>query len=313
MKSVLPPPPYAPEQQVRRLGLRVAQRLDGLLQGEHARRQVGPGSEPTESRLYGVGDDARRIDWAVTARTGETHSRTTTADRELETTLVVDLSPSMSFGTQRSEKRDLAVAVATALVQLTSGHGDRVGALLLTGDGVRRVPPRSGRDAGLALRHVLATQPRTESGPGADLAPVLAALARPPSRRGLVVVLSDLLEPGSPDEPAWARPLRLLGQRCHVVVGHVSDPRESVLPAAGTVQLVDPESGRRLEVRTTRALRDRYAAAAELRTAGHHSAVRGAGADLVVLRTDRDWLPELARALSSARPARTPGPVAARG
>jgi hypothetical protein len=116
------------------------------------------------------------------------------------------------------------------------------------------------------------------------------------------VVLSDLLDPATPGgEPTWARPLRLLTQRCDVVVGQVQDPREDDLPAVGTLQLVDPETGRTLEVRTTRALRERYAAAAAARAERQRAAVRAAGAGHVLLRTDRDWLPDLARHLTTRR------------
>ena len=300
----LPAAPEASEAQVRRLSLEVSRRLDGLLQGDHARAALGSGSEHAEPRLHAPGDDARRIDWAVTARTGETHVRTTTADRELETTLVVDLTPSMTLGTRRSEKRGLAVAVACALVHLTSGHGDRVGALLLGADGIRRIPPRAGRTAALALRHVLMSTPRVESGRGAELADALARLSRPPRRRGLVVVLSDLAEPGTTgDDPRWARPLQLLAQRCDVVVLHVQDPLETELRPVGTLHGVDVETGREMEVRTTRAVRERYQAAATARAERQRAAVLAAGAGHVLLRTDRDWLPELARHLSARRAA----------
>jgi len=298
----LPAPPHVPEARVRQLAVSASRRLDGLLQGDHVRRFLGLGSEPAEARPHDVGDDARRIDWAVTARTGETHVRTTTADRELQTTLVVDLTASMSFGTRRSEKRDLALAAACALVHVTSRHGDRVGALVLTGDGVRRIPPRAGRDAALALRHVLLTTPRAESGPGAALSDALTQLARPPHRHGLVVVLGDLAEPsGGAGVSGWARPLQLLAQRSDVVVCEVVDPRESDLPDIGTLHVVDPETGRQLEVRTTPAVRASYRAAAAGRSEARRSAVRGAGAGHVLLRTDRDWLPDLARHLSTRR------------
>ena len=301
--KALPPPPYVPETQVRQLALRVSRRLDGLLQGEHVRAQLGPGSESAEARPYGPGDDARRIDWAASARTGQTQVRATTADRELETTIVIDLTASMAFGTRRSEKRDLALAVAAGLVHLTSGHGDRVGALILTSGGVRRVPARGGRDAALALQHVLASTPRSEHGTGPSLGEALTGLTRAPLRRGLIVVLSDLLEPGvGNDPPTWARPLRLLTLRCDVIVCQVQDPRETELPDVGTLQVVDPETGRLLEVRTTRTLRERYAAAAAERTARHQRAVRQAGAGQVLLRTDRDWLPDLAQSLTNRRP-----------
>ncbi|HEX8495606.1 MAG TPA: DUF58 domain-containing protein, partial [Actinomycetales bacterium] len=184
--SPLPPPPHVSQAQVRRLTLQVSRRLDGLMHGNHARMALGSGSEPAEARPYALGDDTRRIDWAVTARTSETHVRTTTADRELETTLLVDLSASMAFGTRECAKRDLAIAVSSALVHLTSGHGDRVGALVLSGEGTRRLPARAGRDAAIALRHVIERTPRTAEGTGGDLAQALAQLARPPRRRGLV-------------------------------------------------------------------------------------------------------------------------------
>lgn len=305
----LPPPPYVPETQVRRLAVQVSRRLDGMLQGEHARTQLGSGSEAAEARLYDVGDDARRIDWSATARAGQTHVRTTTADREVETTVVVDLTASMAFGTRRSEKRDLALAVAAGLVHLTSNHGDRVGAVVLTADGLRRLPARGGRTAAMVLQHVLTSTPRTAEGAGPSLAEALATLVRPPLRRGLVVVLSDLIEPGAgAGAPAWARPLRLLTQRCDVLVAQIQDPREVELPDVGTLSVVDPETGRLLEVRTTKAVRTKYAAAAAERSTRYQQAARTAGSKHVLLRTDQDWLSALARSLSDRRPRSTSAP-----
>ena len=329
----LPPTPLAPAASVRRLSLQVAHRLDGLLQGDHLGRPPGPGTEPAEARAYAPGDDVRRMDWAVTARTGEPHVRQAVAERELETTLVVDLTASMSFGTARSEKREVAVALAAAIGHLAGGPGDRLGAVVLgghepgaaggAGTGVRRLPARTGRQASLALLHVLQTtrpgdgpgvqgrgvQGRGVQGRGASLADGLAVLLRPPGRRGLVVVVSDLLAP-----PGWEVPLRQLGQHHDVVVVEVVDPRELELPAAGVLRLVDPETGRHLEVQTgDRRLRERYAAAAAARRAGHAETVRRAGAGHLLLRTDQDWLPALARFLAARRRLRAAGRAPGRG
>ncbi len=298
---------------VRRLQLQVASRLDGLLQGDHLGHLPGPGTEPAEARAYAPGDDVRRMDWAVTARTGYPHVRDAVAERELETTLVVDLTASMSFGTARSEKREVAVALAAAIGHLAVGPGDRLGAIVLS-EGVRRLPARSGRLAALALLHVLQTT-RPGDGSGPALAEGLAAVASPPRRRGLVVVVSDLVAGGSSSaagraasEPSWARPLRLLARRHDVILVEVLDPRELELPAMGVLRLVDPESGRHLEVQTSdRGLRERYAEAARARRAGHAAAVRSAGAGHLVLRTDRDWLPELAGFLAARRRLRAAG------
>ncbi len=288
-----------------RLHLEVGRKLDGLLQGNHLGLLPGPGSEPAEAHLYAPGDDVRRIDWAVTARTLETHVRDAVAERELETTLVVDLSGSMCFGTSHWEKRELAVSVAAAFAHLAQGPGDRTGALVLSAAGLRRVPPRSGRPATLSLLHVLLQTPRGD-GPGPGLAEALRHVLDPPRRRGLVVVVSDLLEPAG--AAGWATPLRRLAQRHDVVVAEVLDPRELTLPDVGVLRLVDPESGRELEVQTRdRRLRERYAAAAAVRRAAHAEQVRAAGAGHVVLRTDRDWLRDLAAHLTRRR--RTRGVV----
>ena len=286
----------------RRLHLEVGRRLDGLLQGQHLGLLPGPGTEPAEGRRYVLGDDVRRIDWAVTARTLETHVRDAVAERELETTLVVDLSGSMSYGTAHWEKRELAVSTAAAFAHLATGPGDRLGAVVAGTTGLRRVPPRSGRTATLALLHALLTSPRGDA-PGPGLGAALRAVADPPRRRGLVVVVSDLLDP-----EGWRDPLARLAQRHDVVVAEVVDPRELALPDVGVLRLVDPQTGREVEVQTrSRALRERYAAAAAEQRAEHARLVRGAGAGHVVLRTDADWLADLARHLLRRR--RTRGVV----
>lgn len=303
----LPAPPVVPAASVRRLSLQVAHRLDGLLQGDHLGYLPGPGTEPAEARAYAPGDDVRRIDWAVTARTGDPHVRQAISERELETTLLVDLTASMSFGTSRHEKRDVAVALAAAFGHLAVRPGDRLGAVVL-GDQLRRVPARPGRHASLALLHVLqGTRPTEGSGP--SLADGLRAVANPPRRRGLVVVVSDLLEAGPGDgEPSWAVPLRQLTRRHDVVVAEVVDPRELELPDVGVLRLVDPESGRHLEVQTASPrLRARYAEAAAARRARHADAVRSAGAGHVRLRTDQDWLVALAGFLAARRRTRAAG------
>jgi uncharacterized protein (DUF58 family) len=129
---------------LRLLELDVRRRLDGLLQGNHVGLVPGPGSEPGEARIYQPGDDVRRMDWAVTARTTVPHIRETVADRELETWFVVDLSPSLDFGTAACVKRDLAICAVAAITHLTRGGGNRVGALVSTGAQTVRVPARGG-------------------------------------------------------------------------------------------------------------------------------------------------------------------------
>src|SRR5882757_9712108 len=188
---------------LRRLELTVRNKLDGLLQGNYLGLVPGPGSEAGDSRLYFPGDDVRRMDWPVTARTTVPHVRQTIADRELETWVVVDLSPSLDFGTARTEKRELALAALTAVVHLTVRGGNRVGAIVSTGEQTVRMPARGGTAHARHLMNTIASVPRAQEGQRGDLASMLEQLRRPPRRRGLVAVVSDFL--GDAD---WERPLR---------------------------------------------------------------------------------------------------------
>ena len=252
---------------LRRLELTVRNRLDGLLQGNYLGLVPGPGSEAGESRQYTFGDDVRRMDWPVTARTTVPHIRQTVADRELETWLVVDLSPSMDFGTGLSEKRELVLAAITAVVQLTVRGGNRVGAVVGNGEQSYVLPARGGRAHARHLVKRIASTPRAAQGGRNDLASMLESLRRPQRRRGLVAVVSDFLAPGDVGAapPPWERALRALSDRHQLLGVEVLDPRELDLPAAGLVTFVDPESGQQLEVQTNdREVRARYAAAAEI-------------------------------------------------
>ncbi|MEV0900739.1 DUF58 domain-containing protein [Actinoplanes sp. NPDC049802] len=324
----------APEEAARaeavlaKLQLLVTRKLDGLLQGDYAGLLPGPGSEAGESREYRPGDDVRRMDWPVTARTTMPHVRRTVADRELETWLAVDLSASLDFGTAKWLKRDLVIAAATAMAHLTVRGGNRIGAVVGTGSGVPesdvsrswwrrkaatagepgpaapvlRLPARAGRKEAQGLLRAIAG---TRTRPGrADLGELIDMLNRPPRRRGVAVVISDFLAPVE----GWARPVRKLGVRHDVLAIEVVDPRELELPDVGVLTLADPESGMLHEVQTADPnLRRRYAEAAGEQRAAIARALRAAGAAHLRLRTDTDWLLDMVRFVAAQRHARTRG------
>jgi uncharacterized protein (DUF58 family) len=300
-KALGGPPPSLSNQPVdvvlSKLELTVRRRLDGLLQGNHVGLVPGPGTEAGESRVYHPGDDVRRMDWPVTARTTVPHVRQTIADRELESWVVVDLSPSLDFGTANCEKRDLAVAAMAAIVYLTQHGGNRIGALITTGQDVIRVPALSGRaHARAVIRRVVET-PRSTQGRRGDLAAALEMLRRPPRRRGLAVVISDFL-----GEPSWEAPLRGLAGRHEVLAIQVLDPRELELPNVGMLTVVDPESGQHVEVQTAKkSLREDYAAAARQQQIEIDAGLRRANAASLRLRTDRDWLIDIVRFVAARR------------
>lgn len=288
---------------LRRLELAVRNKLDGLLQGNYLGLVPGPGSETGESRPYVLGDDVRRMDWPVTARTTVPHLRQTVADRELETWLVVDLSPSMDFGTALAEKRELVLAGITTVVHLTVRGGNRVGAVVGNGRDSFVIPARAGRAHARHMMRRIATTPRAASAGGKDLAQLLEAVRRPQRRRGLVAVVSDFLDGAHADGPLpWERPLRGLSERHQLLGIEVLDPRELELPAAGLVTFVDPETGRHLEVQTSdRRLRAQYAAGAGRQRERIATGLRHAGAAQLQLRTDRDWITDVVRFVIARR------------
>jgi uncharacterized protein (DUF58 family) len=249
-----------------------------------------------ESRPYVIGDDVRRMDWNATARTTVPHVRLTLADRELTTWIVLDASASMDFGTARMEKRDLAVGAAAAVAFLTERAGNRLGAQLTGPHGIRRIPPRTGRQHLLTILRAALDRPRVQPGAAPDtLADALGALRALPAR-GLVAVVSDFLETG------WERPLRTVTRRHQVLAIETVDPRELELPSVGLLTVVDPETGRRREVPThSRKVRERYAEAALEQRALIKGTIHRAGAAHLRLRTDRDWVRDVVKYVEDQR------------
>ena len=287
------------ESTLRLLELQVNRRLDGLLQGDHLGLVPALGTEPGEGREYVVGDDVRRIDWNLTARTNITHVRDTIADRELETWIVVDRSASLDFGTAQCEKRDLALVAVGAVGFLTLRAANRVGAVVLAGEHSFHQPARSGRTALLALLHRIDGLPRALAGEtnGEPLDASLARVATVTRKRGLVVIVSDFLA-----TPDWVRPTRALAARHEVLAIEVIDPRELELPDVGVLELIDTETGRRIEVQTRSVkLRQRYAEAAAAQREATAKALRSAGAEHMMLRTDRDWLLDIVQYVGNRR------------
>lgn len=286
------------EEIIRRLTLDVSRRLDGMLHGDFMGLVPGRGSEPGETREYEPGDDVRRIDWNVTARTQRPHVRETIADRELEAWLLVDRSSRMDFGTAACEKRDLALAAAAGMGLLVTRGGNRVGGVLLRGSATVTVPPRSGRRHLLGLLERVMTTAREDGSGPVQLDMGLRRVGSMAPRRGLVVVISDF--DGDPEQ--WGTALGVVALRHSVLCIEILDPRDTELPRVGLLEFQDPATGTVREVNTDNArTRERYATEARARRELIRSTVRNAGADHLLLRTDGDWVMDLARHVSRRR------------
>jgi uncharacterized protein (DUF58 family) len=282
---------------LRALDISIGRRVEGQLAGDFRSNLLGAGTELAMIRPYVAGDDVRRIDWAVTARTGETHVRVDLAERVLVTWLVLDTSVSMQFGTADRRKADVAEGVAFAIGHLSTRRGNRLGVVTFGGEESRALPPRQGRVGLVGLLAALRTEPPAE-GPGSTtLASALrrtGALAR---QRSLVVVVSDFR-----GDREWRRPLLELAGHHDVVAVEVRDPREQELTNVGLLYLVDPETGRQLRVDTrSRRLRERFAIAAAAERAELERSLSSVGVRHVVLSTSGDWLRPLVTFLRKSR------------
>lgn len=267
---------------LRALELTVGRRVDGMLAGDYRSAFAGVGSELWQVRPYEAGDDVRRIEWNVTARTGEPHVRVELAERVLVTWLVIDASASMAFGTADRRKADVAEGVAVAIGFAATRRGNRLGTVAFGAEPVVE-RPRQGCRALLDTLRLLQELPPSGSG---TLADALALTDRVAKQRALVVVVSDFRGPLD-----WRAPMLRLAGRHAVLAVEVRDPREQELADVGDLRLVDPETGRQLRVDTSdRRLRKRFALAAADERRALVASLATIGVRHVALSTEGDWL-----------------------
>lgn len=267
-------------------------RLDGLLQGDYRTLFHGFGLDLAELREYQAGDDVRAIDWNVTARMQTPYVRLYREDRELTAWFLLDMSPSVDFGTARTLKRGLLVELVAVLARLLTRHGNRVGVIVHGGIGVERlVPPRGGKPQVLRLIRELDSQPRRSRAPLTDLGLLLGTAQKVVRRRSLVFVVSDFIA-----APGWAPVLGRLAQRHEVLAIRLTDPREIELPDVGLVMVEDSETGEQLYLDThDRRFRNRFAESARRRETELQSVFSTSGVDVLELSTEGDMVADLVR------------------
>ena len=284
-----PGPGAMPEALLRALDVTIGHRVAGLLAGDYRSAQPGEGSELAQIRPYVPGDDVRRIDWNVMARTQEPHVRVDLAERVLATWLLLDVSASMQFGTADRRKADVAEGVAIALGHLATRRGNRLGVATFGEHAPEMLPPRQGRIALLGLLGALRAQ-ADEDGEAGSVGEGLRRVGALARQRALVAVVSDFRGPQD-----WRKPLLQLAARHDVLAIEIRDQREQELPNVGELWLVDPETGRQLRVNTRSArLRARFGSAAAAERGEVAETIRAVGVRHVVLTTEGDWLRALA-------------------
>ena len=295
------------EQVLQRLEWEVIRPLDGLLQGDYKSLFVGSGLDLAGIREYQPGDDIRYMDWNVTARLTTPHVREYAEDREINAWFLLDLSPSMDFGSVESTKRQAILDFVGVMARLLSRRGNRVGALVYTGRLERMVPCKTGRFHVLRLVSDLLKLPTLPRSPFTELTVLLEAARGLIGRRSLVFILSDFVS-----TPGWERVLRTLSARHDIVGVRVSDRAEDDLPDMGPIYLEDAETGEQLFVDTRdRRFRARYTDVRREHATHLKEAFRAAQADLFELSTEDDLVRSIIRFNSLRRQRRRRSPTPA--
>jgi uncharacterized protein (DUF58 family) len=288
-----------PERILQRLEWRVIRRLDGLLQGDYRSLFYGYGVDFADLREYQPEDDIRYIDWNVTARMDTPYVRQYMEDREITAWFLVDLSPSMDFGTVQAEKRTVLIDLVGTLGRLLTRHGNRVGAILYSGQAgsgqnrrvERMIPAKGGRNHVLWLINDLLKQPRLPRAAFTDLKSMLEGALFSIKKRSLVFVVSDFIS-----VPGWERTLSLLNQRHEVLAVRLWDSSEVELPDVGPVWMEDAETGEQLYVDThDPRFRARFSEVARRREQALNTAFRRAGVEPWALSTREDLVRAILR------------------
>ncbi len=279
-----------PEAVLRRLEWTVIRRLDGLLHGNYRTLFRGFGLDLADLREYQHHDDVRHIDWNVTARMQTPYVREYHEDRDVNAWFLLDVSPSVEFGSH-AKTRSVSAEFVTVLARLLTRHGNRVGALLYGKHMDTVIPARTGRRHVLQILQRIGARPELGGNAPTNLEEFLRNAFQVMKRRSVVFVVSDFIS-----TPGWEKPLALLAERHEIVAVRLYDRLEMEMPDLGLLVIQDAETGEQVFVDThDRGFRRRFAEAAAAREEKLREAFAAAGVDALELATDDDLVDALMR------------------
>ena len=238
---------------VRHIELKTRNLVNDVFSGEYHSVFKGQGMEFSEVREYQFGDDIRKIDWNVTARSNKPFVKVHEEERELTVMLVVDASGSGQFGTGEKFKAEIAAEICALLAFSAIKNNDKVGLLIFTDDIEKYIPPAKGKGHVLrVIREILYFKPNSRK---TDIKQGLEYLLRGLKRHTIVFLVSDF------DDGDFMKPLKILNKKHDVVAIQTVDQREMELPNSGMVKLQDAETGQEIWVDTSNAkFRENYTA-----------------------------------------------------
>ena len=273
---------------IRALEIKIRHSVDEAFAASYHSIFKGQGMNFEEVREYQPGDEIRSIDWNVTARLSQPHVKIFTEERELTLILLVDLSASGNYGSQKFSKREIAAEIAATFALSAIRNHDRVALIIFTDQVELFIPPGKGRTHVLrVIREVLYHDPESRR---TDLAQALEYLNRVIHRRSIAFLISDF------HAPDFSRALSLSSRRHDLTVIQIRDPLEEILPRIGRVMLEDQESGEMMEVNTSNEqVSKQFEAEGKRRQMALEQQFARCGVDHISLATNEDYLPALRR------------------
>jgi uncharacterized protein (DUF58 family) len=275
-------------QKVRRIEIKTKRVVDSILSGEYHSAFKGKGMEFSEVRGYVEGDDIRNIDWNVTARMGDPYVKKHQEERELTVMLMVDASASGSFGSVNKFKGETGVELCALLAFSAIKNKDRVGLIIFTSEVELYIPPKKGKNHVLhVIRELLYFNPK---GKKTDVGAALSFLNGVQTKKAVVFLVSDFFT------PTFDKALRVSARRHDLIAVTINDPRESVFPDVGLVELEDAESGRTVLVDSgSKEFRELYKKKMENKWNSVSNLFKSNGVDEIPVSTETEYVEPLVK------------------
>lgn len=271
---------------VRKIEIKTRRLSDHIFGGEYHSTFKGRGMTFSEVRQYQYGDDIRNIDWNVTARYNEPHIKVFEEERELTMMLMVDISGSELFGTDKQFKNEIVTEIAATLAFSATQNNDKIGLILFSDAIELYIPPKKGRSHVLRIiRELIEFKPKSKQ---TNFAEALKFLSSVMKKKAIVFVLSDFIT----DE--YQQTLKIAAKRHDITGIRVYDKHEESIPNLGMVQMQDEETGELMLVNTgSRKVRDNYSKFYQEKVTYFKESFNKSGAGSIDSRVDESYVKKL--------------------
>ena len=272
---------------VRKIEIKTRGLSSNIFAGQYHSAFKGRGMAFSEVREYQFGDDVRDIDWNVTARFHRPYVKVFEEERELTVMLLIDVSGSLDFGTQRQMKRDMVTEIAATIAFSAIQNNDKIGVIFFSDKIEKYIPPKKGRKHILyIIREMLDFQPESKK---TDVRQAMEFLSSVQKRRTTAFILSDFYV-----RTEFQQSLQIANRKHDVVAIQVYDQRAKELPDVGLMKVVDAETGFEQYIDTSsRRLRESYRQYWMSRQAQLMETFSKSNVDSVSIATDEDFVKSL--------------------